>query len=404
MNGKSSSLESINLVKAIILSASVGFFGIILYASQSTQWKEFFSIFGVALLIASASLLAGWLLGFLFGIPRSLQQDDPGNDVIVAESNSMGENKGGYRANTNLEQISDWLTKILVGVGLTQITSLPEAISNYAEFTSLGLGDFPNNKIFAVAILVYFLISGFLLGYIWTRLFFAPALRQADIAALGGELKKVVEKVSERERQEAIDLKALNLIRGYLDPSPGAPPIAKGEKELQNILEAVIIPSSSEAKRRIFYLAHQMRSENWHDPKRKPKMERTIPVFKALISSDEKEVFHRNFAQLGYALKDKSKSTHDDLLQAEKCLTKAIDIRGSWEDNGFLFYELNRAICQIMLDENFKKGKKSEKENQQMIFADLNAARHARDLNNIIKSEPLFVKWTKLNGSGRGKR
>jgi hypothetical protein len=60
---------------------------------------------GVAIAIASAA--TGYLLGFLFGISRSLQGGDS------SESNSQS-----FPGNTNLEQISDWLTKILVGVGL----------------------------------------------------------------------------------------------------------------------------------------------------------------------------------------------------------------------------------------------------------------------------------------------
>ncbi len=44
---------------------------------------------------------------------------------IVYGKNHSHSNKVNYRSNTNLEQISDWLTKILVGVGLTQQTFFP---------------------------------------------------------------------------------------------------------------------------------------------------------------------------------------------------------------------------------------------------------------------------------------
>ena len=68
------------------------------------------SALGVGLGVAAAATAVGAFLGFLFGIPRTLQGNTtPGPDEIAD-----------YRPNTNLEQISDWLTKILVGVGLVK--------------------------------------------------------------------------------------------------------------------------------------------------------------------------------------------------------------------------------------------------------------------------------------------
>ena len=102
----------------------------LLYSAQATTLWKFFTVFGLSLLIAGTFVLAGGLLGFLFGIPRTLQQED--------ETEVKGV---GYRANTNLEQISDWLTKILVGVGLTQIGRIPDALNAVAETATAGLGD-----------------------------------------------------------------------------------------------------------------------------------------------------------------------------------------------------------------------------------------------------------------------
>jgi hypothetical protein len=65
----------------------------------------------VALVAAFASLAAAFLLGFLFGVPR-------------APSDGGGTRT---RASTNLEQIADWLTKILVGVGIAQFDEIGDA-------------------------------------------------------------------------------------------------------------------------------------------------------------------------------------------------------------------------------------------------------------------------------------
>jgi glucosamine-6-phosphate deaminase len=61
----------------------------------------------------------------LFGIPRSLAGPEGAEDKAAA---------GAYRPNTNLEQISDWLTKILVGVGLVQFTTLAQHAGDLVTF------------------------------------------------------------------------------------------------------------------------------------------------------------------------------------------------------------------------------------------------------------------------------
>lgn len=131
---------------------------------------HFVSVFTNGLLIACASVSVGVILGFLFGIPRTLQHD-----------NQRGDGESGYdqRVNTNLEQISDWLTKILVGVGLTQLAKVPEKLQALASYFGPGVGD---NGSFALAIILNFSISGFVMGYILTRLFLAKAFFVVDSA------------------------------------------------------------------------------------------------------------------------------------------------------------------------------------------------------------------------------
>ena len=78
------------------------------------------------MLWALACLASGGIIGFLFGIPRVLQ--DINAPTIMPKNNeedkdSANTSKSSYRmqVNTNLEQISDWLTKIIVGVGLIEL-------------------------------------------------------------------------------------------------------------------------------------------------------------------------------------------------------------------------------------------------------------------------------------------
>ncbi|MDT4968784.1 MAG: hypothetical protein QOJ64_3521 [Acidobacteriota bacterium] len=148
----------------------------------------------IALLWSFACLASGAFVGFLFGIPRVLQQDNP---AIVtansASSSSGGTGSGGssfqptgytIRVNTNLEQISDWLTKIIVGITLVELQSIRENLNRASEFIAYSIGG-QDQKFFAGAILVFFSIGGFLGGYLFTRLFLTGAFYRAEQPNLG---------------------------------------------------------------------------------------------------------------------------------------------------------------------------------------------------------------------------
>jgi hypothetical protein len=380
--------QSERAVSTIAFCILGGILGILLFALETSSFTQFFSVFGAGLLIAGASLLSGGLLGFLFGIPRTLQQERAEGIPSREQKEQATDNTVLYQVNTNLEQISDWLTKILVGVGLTQITSLPGAIQKYAEFASPGLGGGPASKSFAAAILIFYLVCGFLIGYLWTRLYLAGALRQADLATVGDKIARVEDKVSELERQADIDAKALSIIQRQLNPGPGSPPIS------QEDINSAIMSASRNVKAQIYYLAHDTRSLNWRERQNKPTMERTIPIFRALIASDTEDVYHLNHGQLGFALKDQREPNWSE---AEAEFTKAIKIRGSWQEKGWLLYEYCRAVCRINLDQAFSQGKVSSDESKNQILEDLKAAANAPQLVDFISEEPVIKKWLTLN-------
>jgi hypothetical protein len=140
------------------------------------------SIFASCVLLGGASLSIGCLLGFLFGIPRTLQHDvlPQGSEQSTSTSNTApdpGSPEYTQRVNTNLEQISDWLTKILVGVGLIQLGSLGSAMTAIADHLK---DTFDGQSMVPLAVIVNFLILGFFSGYLLTRLFLASAFSVAD--------------------------------------------------------------------------------------------------------------------------------------------------------------------------------------------------------------------------------
>jgi hypothetical protein len=109
-------------------------------------------------------------------------------------------------------------------------------------------------------------------------------------------------------------------------------------------------------------------------------MERTIPIFEALVKSDEGREFHMNFGQLGFALKDKREP---DWKGAEIALTNAIGIRGSWRQNNFAMYEFNRALCLIELEK--KEG--STESSRLSILNDLRAVFANEQLTKIAETK-----------------
>ncbi|MFF4422246.1 tetratricopeptide repeat protein [Streptomyces sp. NPDC001549] len=164
-----------------IAAVLVGVLTILAYVGQF-EWTTAWAVIGATLIVAAAAFAIGMLLGFIFGLPRTfedsasgLQTDDPpARRRLSLYSWSL------YRSNTNLEQISDWLTKILVGVGLVQLIKLPAAAQSLGRWLKPALGNVPSTEAFAIGLTAYYTVTGFFVGYLLTRLCMAAALSSAD--------------------------------------------------------------------------------------------------------------------------------------------------------------------------------------------------------------------------------
>ena len=124
-------------------------------------------------------------------------------------------------------------------------------------------------------------------------------------------------------------------------------------------------------------------------------MERAMPVFKALINASPE--FHRDQAQLGYSYKDQR---NPDYALAKVHLTKAIKLRGPWQENGYVIYELNRALCDIYRESDEGLTGKSPDDVQRSVLEDLRAAHVAAKeagLTEILK-EHKIIEWLRRNG------
>lgn len=181
---------------------------IVLYAFSRccTSWCEFcpltvLRVLAVGAGVAAASWTVGGLFGFLFSIPRA------------GAENSRIE----FPDNSNLVDISDWLTKILVGAGLVTLTKIPPKMRLLAEYVGTnGFGDQKDGAVFALALIILSSVCGFLWVYVWTRVNFARVLSDSRT-----ELKKAVKAATESPVATLL-LRALSLPQSLKDEESAA--------------------------------------------------------------------------------------------------------------------------------------------------------------------------------------
>lgn len=180
----------------LAMLCALGVSGLVLLV---TGWKA--NAIGPILLWGIASVAAGAAAGFLFGIPRVSRQDStakpvPTNPPSTAASTVRPDapasaNKSGsdsaLRPNTNLEEVSDWLTKIIVGLGLVHLKDLQGIVASTASNAAAAISTkpAPSDVSIATALIVGFAIEGFFGGYIYTRLFLQGAFARSDSQLLG---------------------------------------------------------------------------------------------------------------------------------------------------------------------------------------------------------------------------
>jgi tetratricopeptide (TPR) repeat protein len=195
-------LDKYNMLGRLQVSVAIGVVVIVGYSFQFIRFTGFLKVFGVGLLAAGGFLLIGFLLGFIFGIPRiaaarseagasSTSVENGTSQVSVESDNSKTISAAAaVETNSNLIEISDWLTKILVGVSLVELNKIPGRLKELTEYLGRGLRDcndstggcpasyVQSSEAFAFGIIIFFFAAGFLIGYLWTRLYLQPALTE----------------------------------------------------------------------------------------------------------------------------------------------------------------------------------------------------------------------------------
>ena len=202
---------------ALVLSLSITAAIIVAAAGSPSSWVE--GLRWAIYMLAAAAVAS--ILGLVFGIPRAR------SDFIPGASER-------YLANSNLEQISDWLTKLLVGVGLVELNSVPGAIQALGTYLGSDL-HVPNPAAYAATAVVFGAGTGFAAGYLWTRIRLRPILEQSDrdAAELSQKREEVFQNLKKAvasqgaaaERDSTLERAADRAIRAVSRPATSVLPI-----------------------------------------------------------------------------------------------------------------------------------------------------------------------------------
>jgi hypothetical protein len=189
---------------ALLGGLSVIIFALGVSAIQKTEpfWPKFAQTSGTGLLLCLGFFAIGGLFGFLFGIPRaSRKNSSAAGSGKQIDPESEGSGSKPYSDNTNLEEISDWLTKIIVGLGLIDLKEIPSQVRRLSEFFAQTCGnDFCSGLFLAIGAL--FLVAGFVFSYVLTHVYLPVAFTYS------GE----VEKLKKKQREQGLSISRVNSI------------------------------------------------------------------------------------------------------------------------------------------------------------------------------------------------
>lgn len=178
--------------------------GLITCFAYANISPDYWDLFGLLIIITLASMLLGGLLGFLFAIPRLNKNYNPREDYDRSTK---------YMPNTNLEDVSDWLTKIIIGVTLTQLGRIPgylQSIADYLIDNSNLMLQVDSARPLLIALIIYSFVAGFIIGYSYTRIYLPNLFsimeenrkQKAEIALWKEEVRKKEEQLCNHPNSE----------------------------------------------------------------------------------------------------------------------------------------------------------------------------------------------------------
>jgi hypothetical protein len=144
----------------------------------------------IGMILGIASFISSFFTGTLFGMPKR-------NNIKESD----------YALNNSLVEISEWLTKIIVGLGLVNLKEIPSYLISLGEYVKASTKyDGELVSIYSISIVVYFGFLGLYIGYNYMRLVLSNKYKNAD--------DNLLEKKLEIARNEALEAKIENEQKG----------------------------------------------------------------------------------------------------------------------------------------------------------------------------------------------
>ena len=172
--------------RMLVTTLVVGSFGTVFVALYA--WAErSLSIFVVDSLVSLGAGALGFAAGFLFGLPRTPPAVSGDQETDSQATSLVSQGSTGARTfgpSNNLEQISDWLTKLLIGAGLVQLGAVGHGLNNMistiatSSVGSSGGHLFTSARVVIGSVVVYYGVLGFIVAYVITTLSYRRGLME----------------------------------------------------------------------------------------------------------------------------------------------------------------------------------------------------------------------------------
>lgn len=203
---------------------------------------------GIGLIILQSAFLVGALLGFLFSLPRVLARGNPTPDAYADQVGATAGARRLLQTNSNLERVSDWLTTLLIGIALADLSQLNDQLGNFRDFVAefsgpcveaaqrLGQASAPSPVVaastaaeavancsllpaLAPMLLIVGAVLGFLAMYLYTRIVIARLFEDVE-SGLGREEQRAVVGTAQASAAVDTDTPAAALLAATLRPGP----------------------------------------------------------------------------------------------------------------------------------------------------------------------------------------
>ena len=332
-------LDRYHMIERLQIAVAVGIAFVFIYAFAFVR-TGFWAVLGVGMLSAGASLLAGFLVGFIFGIPRipkdapTAPQRQPRPQTGGAANDQStsaplpATNHSPVEANSNLVEISDWLTKILVGVGLVELEKIPGKLKALATYVGSGLRACDSvtcqnvSEAVALGIFIFFFCAGFLIAYLWARLYLQRAF--SELLNLASDVDKAWDYADMAD--EALDDNRLADAIRFIDLAVSSDPRNAKAHQLKGVILKAMATQSDQSPETKTRLLQEALDEATQSSKLRPSVGGAfynIACYMALLGRDKKDALKNLQEAFRLDPKLKAKAPTDD------------DLKTLWPDDDF---------------------------------------------------------------------